>query len=128
MRRFRGLATKACLGVVRPFRRMTIAEPETTLASRITAALVVNDEARKIMRPAGRWRLSTTFQRLAPILNDLHELSTTYENPNRLAQQVHFCEIDDFIAVSTQHGLQHENSKALDLLVRDGWRHRKFLM
>ena len=48
--------------------------------------------------------------------------------PNRrLAKQVHFREIDDFIAMSTENGLQHENAKTLNLLVSDRGRHRELL-
>jgi len=46
---------------------------------------------------------------------------------NPLAEQVHSREIHDFITVSTEHGLEHENAKALDLLIADRWRHRKLL-
>src|ERR1700722_6809843 len=48
--------------------------------------------------------------------------------PKPLAEQVHFRKVEDLIAASTEHGFQHENPEALDLIVGDGWRHRKLLM
>jgi hypothetical protein len=47
--------------------------------------------------------------------------------PNRLAEQVHFGEIDDFVTAPAEHGLQHENAKTFGLLEGDRWRHRKLL-
>jgi hypothetical protein len=54
MRRFRDGTPKTRSVGSRPFRRMSIAGPETALPSRIIPALVVSVAARKIIRLAGR--------------------------------------------------------------------------